>query len=101
MEAEPPPQFSEVQLYVEFSDHAAARMEERGVDEGEVEEVLRHPDRSYRVGRDVVYVRDFPDGRTVKVRVRNPSANSAFVIDVVRLPPPRRAEPEEEDEEYA
>ena len=67
---------------MEISDFAYARMSRFGITKDQVDFVLQHSDESYNVKNAVVYKAQLPDGKTVKVRVKNGN----IVGDVISFP---------------
>ena len=67
---------------MEISDFARARMSRAGITRDQVDFVLQHSAESYSVKNAVVYKAQLPDGKTVKVRVKN----GDVVGDVISFP---------------
>lgn len=71
----------ELDISLEFSDHAKRRMLPRGLTERHIWYCLEHGCEEYKVGKDTVWGCQLPDGRNMKVRVRDASANPIYIID--------------------
>lgn len=67
---------------VEFTSYALSRMSARVLSEAHVWFCKFHQTRTYKVGGDTVWVCKLPDGRNMKVRVRNVCAKPIIVVDV-------------------
>ena len=67
---------------LEFSGYAAHRMHARGITEAHVWFCVMKHTSEYKVGEnEIVYQCQLPDGRNIKVRVRDGSKNPIYVID--------------------
>jgi hypothetical protein len=67
-----------------FSDYALRRMQLRGISESHVWYCIVHHDNDeeYCVGgKELVWKCKLPDGRNIKIRVRDGSANPLYIID--------------------
>ena len=60
---------------LEISDYARRRMFTRGLNENHIWFCLFNHKKEYRVGRDMVWECKLPDGRNMKVRVRDASTD--------------------------
>ena len=69
-----------VSLY--FTGYARSRMSARGLNETHVWFCRFNKHHTYKVGRDTVWESKLPDGRNIKVRVKDDSANPIIVVDV-------------------
>lgn len=67
---------------LEFSDHAKRRMCSRGITEAHVWYCIHHHSGQYDVTKkEIAYVTKLPDGRNIKVRVRDGLKTPIYVID--------------------
>jgi hypothetical protein len=67
---------------IECSEYAIHRMSQRGIQEHHVWYCIVHHKDQYNVGgKELVYECKLPDGRNIKVRVRDGSKNPIYVID--------------------
>lgn len=67
---------------IEYCEYATHRMCQRGIQEHHVWYCIVHHENCYNVGgKDLVYECKLPDGRNLKVRVRDGSKNPVYVID--------------------
>jgi hypothetical protein len=65
-----------------LSSYARSRMSARGLNEAHVQYCCLNKRKTYKVGGNVVWEAKLPDGRNIKVRVKDVSANPIIVVDV-------------------
>lgn len=66
---------------LDFTEYARARMDARGLKEGHVWFCMFNQTHTYNVGGDTVWECKLPDGRNMKVRVRDAFASPIIVVD--------------------
>ena len=67
---------------LEFSEYATRRMCARGITANHVWYCIVHSSNHYKAENDeIVYVTKLPDGRNIKVRVRDGTKNPIYIID--------------------
>lgn len=67
---------------LEFGDYAMRRMCDRQITDAQVWYCVNHHCKEYPVGSETVWQCQLPDGRNLKIRIRDGSANPIYVVDV-------------------
>lgn len=70
-------------LFLEYTDFAIARRDERRITDEEVRYALQNANHTYSNGNNTVFRVKLPGGRTLKVQTLSASENPAYVVDVI------------------
>jgi len=66
---------------LEFGEYALRRMCSRGLTQAHVWYCVVHHTNEYKTGTETVWQCKLPDGRNIKIRVRDGSARLIYIVD--------------------
>lgn len=66
-----------------ITNYAEKRMERYGLKRGHIEYIIKYTASSYKTHGDTVHKSDLPDGRTIKVRIRQ--ASQIEIVDAFQV----------------
>lgn len=69
-------------MQLSFTSYAKSRMSARGLNEAHVKYCIFNKKNEYKVGGDTVWESELPDGRHIKVRTKDDSADPIIIVDV-------------------